>query len=91
MTTSIAPALIAAMSGLLSSVGPCEDSSGRRENSRCFGKYWSMVDQLYRSVSLLRFQTEEIDGTFSSDSPFGGRKWAQLHVIKERLPYSGGR
>jgi hypothetical protein len=50
-----------------------------------------MVDQLYRSVSLLRFQTEEIDGTFSSDSPFGGRKWAQLHVIKERLPYSGGR
>jgi len=49
-----------------------------------FAKYWSVVDQLRRSIGVLRFETDEdtratahllseIDGTLSSDSRFGGR------------------
>jgi hypothetical protein len=50
-----------------------------------FGKYWSVVDQLYRSVNLLRFENEDetkgvakllkdVSRAFASDSRFDGRK-----------------
>jgi len=49
-----------------------------------FAKYWSVVDQLRRSIGALRFETDEdtratalllseIDGALSTDSRFGGR------------------